>query len=562
MLWCVLLPSPFRLVGANACAAPAQSAPASAATTASAAAARGRGQVSSSQTPPRFRPPARVWAGSRSRLPRTNRSSIRRAGRRVNGVTPRYRLRIPRDSRVLVAAAFIASRAAFYAAGVRFDTSPVSYFWQLLDPELLRRRLAQSLWYLHAQPPLFNLLLGIDLKLFPSHYGAAFEGFYLALGLVLVLAVHSLGVRLGLAPWLAGAIAILVTVSPSAILYESFLFYDHLVVCLVVLSALALASFAERPRAGAALGFFAAIAALVLTRSLFHALWLVLLVAGLALACRARARAVLVAAALPLALVVALYAKNAVLFGGLPSGSSWLGMNLARTTVSELPRPELARLVARGELSPIVERPLFQAATAYRPIVPLRQPTGVPALDEVTKSTGYPNLNQATELDVSRAYLHADLWVIAHRPGAYLSGVAHALRLFFSPANLTALYGRNSARIHGWQRAYDWVVYGAFVGGVGVFLVVGYALAILVCLRDLARRRLGLVRGYLLATILYGLVVGNLVDAGENYRFRAMLDPLVAVLLAHAATRIVPAATKAATKRRAEAAYQRRASAG
>jgi hypothetical protein len=56
---------------------------------------------------------------------------------------------------------FGASRAAAYAAGVRFDSSPLAFCWQLVDPDLLRTRLLESLFYLHGQPPLFNLYLGV-----------------------------------------------------------------------------------------------------------------------------------------------------------------------------------------------------------------------------------------------------------------------------------------------------------------------------------------------------------------------------------------------------------------
>jgi hypothetical protein len=462
--------------------------------------------------------------------------------------------------RALLAAAFVASRAALYAVGVRFDTSPLSYFWQLLDPELLRGRLVQSLYDLHAQPPLFNLLVGIDLKLFPSHYGAAFEAVYAALGLVLVLALFELGLRLGLAPPVAAGIALLYAVSPSAILYENFLFYDHLVDVLVPLSALALAAYLARPTFARAFGFFAAVAALALTRSMFHALWLVALVAALVFARRGAARTTLAAAALPLALVVALYVKNALVFGGAPAASSWLGENLARTTISSLRQKERERLVAEGKLSPIVLVPLFQRADRYRAIVPLRPPTGVPALDQLTKSTGYPNLNNATEIDVARRYQQADLWVIRHRPGAYLRGVGRALRLFFSPANPSALYERNHGTLEPWRRVYDAIVYGAFAAGVGAFLAAGYALALALGLRELLRRRLEPLSGYLLATILYVVAVGTLVDAGENYRFRVMLDPLVALLLARAATTAL--AAKAQRKRPAEATSHAPESAG
>lgn len=67
-----------------------------------------------------------------------------------------------------VIAAFLLSRLGSYLAGVRFDMTPLEEFWQYLDVNLLRSRLLESLWYLHSQPPLYNLYLGLVLKLTPN----------------------------------------------------------------------------------------------------------------------------------------------------------------------------------------------------------------------------------------------------------------------------------------------------------------------------------------------------------------------------------------------------------
>ena len=69
---------------------------------------------------------------------------------------------------LVVVSVFAVSRLAAWAAGVRFDASILTWYWQFLDVELLRHDLARSLWYLHAQPPLFNLFLGSVLKLAPD----------------------------------------------------------------------------------------------------------------------------------------------------------------------------------------------------------------------------------------------------------------------------------------------------------------------------------------------------------------------------------------------------------
>lgn len=57
----------------------------------------------------------------------------------------------------------------------------VYYFAQLLAPYLLSHRLLESTFYLHAQPPLFNLLTGTALKVAGSHVGLLLWALYLCI---------------------------------------------------------------------------------------------------------------------------------------------------------------------------------------------------------------------------------------------------------------------------------------------------------------------------------------------------------------------------------------------
>ena len=101
---------------------------------------------------------------------------------------------------------------------MRFSTDQLRIAIQYLDPELLRTHLAQSVWYLHTQPPLYNLFLGTVLKLFPGHEGLAFHAVHLGLGLAFVLALYLLLVGFSLPRPVAAPIALAVSVSPAAIL--------------------------------------------------------------------------------------------------------------------------------------------------------------------------------------------------------------------------------------------------------------------------------------------------------------------------------------------------------
>ncbi|HZK63526.1 MAG TPA: hypothetical protein VFC34_05240, partial [Puia sp.] len=60
---------------------------------------------------------------------------------------------------------FVLSRVLMIALGIRMNMQPLLAYWQYLDVETLRHNLLRGVWYDHAQPPAFNLFLGIMLKI-------------------------------------------------------------------------------------------------------------------------------------------------------------------------------------------------------------------------------------------------------------------------------------------------------------------------------------------------------------------------------------------------------------
>ncbi|MCA9418671.1 MAG: hypothetical protein KC917_20520, partial [Candidatus Omnitrophica bacterium] len=65
----------------------------------------------------------------------------------------------------LLVCGFLLSRLWFWIQGLTFNDSCLYWFYQYLDVDLLENDLFASLWRLHAQPPLLNLLAGIGLKM-------------------------------------------------------------------------------------------------------------------------------------------------------------------------------------------------------------------------------------------------------------------------------------------------------------------------------------------------------------------------------------------------------------
>src|ERR1700685_626237 len=157
----------------------------------------------------------------------------------------------------LLAMAFAVSRLGYYLLGVRFDARPVLYYYQFIDPELLKHRLFQSLLYLHVQPPGWNLYTGAVLKFFPTSYPSVFHSIYLLLGLGICWSIYHLMRLLGVSRWLAFTLSAWFIVSPGVVLFENYMLYEVLVSFLLLAAAVALLYFVKDAGWVWALVFFA-----------------------------------------------------------------------------------------------------------------------------------------------------------------------------------------------------------------------------------------------------------------------------------------------------------------
>jgi hypothetical protein len=432
---------------------------------------------------------------------------------------------------------FVSVRVYAAAQGVAFDASPLDGFWHLVDRDLLSTRLAESIYYLHAQPPLFNLWLGLFLKAFGAACGAAFAASFLVLGALHAVVLVQLGRCLGLPSVAAVALAALFCASPSALLYENFLFYSYPVLVLVSASACLLQRALTRRGLVDFAWFFAALTAIVLTRSLFHPALLVL--TGAACVCltwrtpAARSR-LLIPCAAGSALVLLFLCKNLLLFGSF-SLSSWGGMSLARVVLDRTPTAQRAAWIAQGELS------AFASASGFKPLAhyPLDPswlaPTGVPLLDRPYKRDGAPNFHHRAYLAVSRALFRDATRVARREPAIYLASVRENLaqsgKSAWTYRPLAAQRQHIAGYVRGFSSLFGWIPGLGGTSALGVLTLALYALS-----RARADRagRAGLFL-YAAGLCLYVVFVGALFERSENQRFRLLVDPLLLLLAACAA---------------------------
>ncbi len=488
-------------------------------------------------------------------------------------------LGLEQNDLLVVLILFSLSRAFYGLLGVHFDASTFPHYMQFIDADLLRDRLLESLWYYHAHPPLLNLFVGVGLKIFGSAAPVFFDVCFHAMGLLVAFCVYILMLRMTSSRIAAGIVVGVLAFSPAFVLYENWLMYTLPTVAALTFAALALYQYGETRKTSWCVMFFAALAFLLLTRSLFHLAWLVLIAVLLCLVMSNHRRQILTAAAVPVLVVTLWYGKNYALFGTF-SSSTMLGLGLSNIATLVVPAHDLQRLVESGRLSPFALVSRYEQRYVLFASQPYLPKSGVPVLDKIDKHDGSYNYNNQQMIAMNRVYTHDALEVIRAFPASYVLGLTISNRLFFSPPSMNvyftkdnrlaaqpidmlynvALYGARPMpqQIHqphfGYPSKYILEVNTGITLFLGWWLLLGYAYV-------QARRGVmaggarvdghTLVMGFFVVTAAYVYAVGTGFELAENYRYRYDIEPLMFVVAGVALTGLVRAARGRLTRSRA-----------
>jgi hypothetical protein len=454
----------------------------------------------------------------------------------------------------LVVASFAISRIAFYLAGLHYSYAGLrdNTAWQLVDVRLLRTQLLSSVWHLQSQPPLFNLLSGIFLKLPTGLANVLIVGIWITFGLVVVIVAYLLLVDLRIPSYVAAAIVVVFVVcAPAYWLYETSYTYSYPTMAMLILGFWLLLRFVRNDRALLGIAACSCFAVIVFMNSHYQIVWLLLLVGALCLTLRARWRSICTVAAVPLVLVGALYVKDYVMFGTLTT-SSWVGMNLARPTLVKVPESELKHLVTDKTLTRTALIQDWSPPRAYRGVAGPLPKTGVPALDEIYKAGGAINFNNLIYVKVSQQYLHDDLALILAKPSVYMNSLVVATELWVTPPEQAYLWTPRWGTVGRYTTFYDRYVLGQpnldpLSAYVAVFtndkippdqlsytelLIDSLAICGLPFVWIGMRRRDPATAAFVVAlwlTITYCFVVTSLLELGENDRFSFELGPLALI---------------------------------
>ncbi|HEX9504604.1 MAG TPA: hypothetical protein VGA62_01240, partial [Acidimicrobiia bacterium] len=458
----------------------------------------------------------------------------------------------------MVVGVFVVSRVVAYAAGLRFDDHLLQSAYQLLDIRLLRHDLLESLLYLHSQPPLFNAFTAIVLHLPASFVKTVLMLLWHAAALATALLLFATMVRVGVRPWLAAGFVGAFVLLPETMLVESWFFYTQLEMLLVAFTLWGVARFAASLRVADGLLFAGGLGALVLLRSSFHLLLMVLLVVVVWRCLRLDPRRMGAVAVVPLLLVGAWSVKNVVVFESW-SNTTWMGLNLSYIARAGVTDRHCRALIAEHAVSPVACAPAFRPPSAYAEQFPHPRRYGVAATDAPLKSTGQPNYNASLYIEVAKQYQRDAIDLL--RDGG-IPAIAHAeaaaYTVWAEPGDDLLQLRRVRAPIAGYADWFDRLILlrpvatgwndparftanaGSFpvgdaLGSISYTLLALFVLAVFGGIAGLRRdrrndRALRCVCATGLILITYSTLVGNALDYRENNRFRVEAAPVVLVL--------------------------------
>jgi hypothetical protein len=453
----------------------------------------------------------------------------------------------------LVLLAFIATRVALYAAGLRFN---LDLRWMFLDdPEALRQHLLQTVYYFHAFAPGMNLLTGVLLKISPGHLLGLATAVFWACGGLMTASLYQVQKTLGYSRWGSAALSLALSLLPQTLFLENLYLYTYL--CAGLLCAAAMLFHRALLRASAALwfGFFLTCALLGWLYTVFHLLWFAIMLAVALVLQVIQAptgggawRRVLLGAGVPALLMLGLYGKNYAVFGVF-GATSWGPSNMTLATTQQMRPAERDQWIREGKLSPYAAINVYSPPSAYLRLLPADIHYPWPGSNElVHPSTGEANYNHGLFLEVNRTRGKDVAYYLDVRPMDYLRRALtkNLPSLFHSTTHWhprdrrpESPHHQHRAVLGAYERLYDGIAHSWPVRGVGLYVFLPPFLAwaawsswARLRAAEAGTRATGALLGFCLLQILFVVSTSSLFTSWETSRYRYAIEPCIWVVVA------------------------------
>jgi hypothetical protein len=468
---------------------------------------------------------------------------------------------------------FALTRVLAVLLGLRSLTSETVWFMQFLDVGLLHDHLARSLLHLHCQPPLLNALVGLAEKIAGSHYGMLITAFYCVLGLSATISVYLSLTLLRVSSTFSLCISLLLLLNPSEILSEFDPIYTVPVVALNCFMVLAAICYLQRRSLSSLYCLVGLAVLLTLTRSSYQWIWVVAIMTIFWWQTPHARTQIRTAGLVGLSLSMLWPIKNEILFHHFIS-TTWGPLSMAKHWDWHAPLEQ--DMISKHQLVTTLGSDAsddeFKEQLQSQWQGP---PSGFPELDDVTKTTGGSiNWNSLAGLRLNDARQKDISYLLRHDSREYIVAVLHSVAIYFYPSTqYFSMFSPENNRLQELNQHYlplkgiDTMirrvccnVFGLppapaasnadtrasqphrTVSSVGMKLCIGALLLysiVVICMISFGRSALWraahdrkVIAMFMTVTIVYSFLVVNLVEIGENQRYRFETQAMVFMVVA------------------------------
>ncbi len=421
--------------------------------------------------------------------------------------------------------------------GLSINWRPWDELWQVIPTDLIRTDFLRSLWYFHAQPPLFNLFGAFFIKFFYPHYYEAIYFAHILLGSLMAGMIYHVLWTLTHNDWLPLVVALILALNPTIFLYEAYPLYTLLSAFLIVLSLFCLALFQEGKNHKFLYLFILTLNILVLTRTLYHLVILLLAIPFVAYLAGKKWQRMLSVCLLISLSSVAWYGKNLYQFGFFGE-SSWMGLGLWKIVFIDYTEEELQAFAEQG----VIAEPVSELLPFNRPS--LYEPYGFTETSPIPVLSG-DNHNNINMIAISNMYWQSAIQLIQKEPQHYATNVLKTYLIFTSPPSRFPYVLQNIPKMGLHETAVSQFILGQSylqtlptVRGTAVASILTFLLPINLLLyggwiiqqngRNKHKWLTYLQRDALMVVIvffiIYTVVIGTLFEYRENARFQFLVE--------------------------------------
>lgn len=409
------------------------------------------------------------------------------------------------------------------------------FFWQTLSLHDLNDNLMKSLWYFHAQPPLFNIYGFIMHKIAGGAQLQAMQYFQIMLGGAMSAMIYFILLLIAKNRIFAFVLALVISLNPSTFLYEAFLLYSLPVAFLVTLSLFFIAKHNKSKHLMYLVMFVVTLNILILTRGLFNLIILLPFILFGAILANEKWKKFLLYACVISSISFGWYLKNYNEFGFF-GASSWMGSNLWRNVSQNYSKAELKEFHKNDVIEDVaVCKKYFDRPTTYA-----EYGFDLHSEIKVLNADDYNNINM---IAISQMYLETAKNLIKNDPMHYLNNCTEAYGRFCQPSFSTGFVTRNAALIPRHTQTWAWMQGSVLFPRELKWLSSFYALLIPFCIIHFCvlllfragvnpRKIIAYVQQNSLPTamifyISYVSLVSSLFEYGENCRFKFSIESLI-----------------------------------